>query len=77
MNTGAPWPDLDEAESRVRAMQTKLHQWAARQQDRPHQRHEHVESRMRWKSHVRFGERARETHLPEGRQGALVRLNTR
>ena len=28
MNTGAPWPDLDEAELRVRAMQTKLHQWA-------------------------------------------------
>lgn len=29
MNTGAPWPDLYEAESRVLAMQTKLHQWAA------------------------------------------------
>ena len=28
MNTGAPWPDLDEAEQRVRVMQTKLHQWA-------------------------------------------------
>lgn len=28
MNTGAPWPSLDEAESRVLAMQTKLHQWA-------------------------------------------------
>ncbi len=28
MNTGAPWPDLDEAESRVLTMQTKLHQWA-------------------------------------------------
>ena len=28
MNTGAPWPDLDEAEHRVRVMQTKLHQWA-------------------------------------------------
>ena len=28
MNTGAPWPDLDEAESRVLAMQTKLHQRA-------------------------------------------------
>ncbi len=28
MNTGAPWPDLDEAEPRVLAMQTKLHQWA-------------------------------------------------
>jgi RNA-directed DNA polymerase len=28
VNTGAPWPDLDEAELRVRAMQTKLHQWA-------------------------------------------------
>jgi RNA-directed DNA polymerase len=28
VNTGAPWPDLDEAESRVLAMQTKLHQWA-------------------------------------------------
>lgn len=29
MNTGAPWPDLDEAEQRVLVMQTKLHRWAA------------------------------------------------
>jgi RNA-directed DNA polymerase len=29
VNTGAPWPDLDEAEWRVLVMQTKLHQWAA------------------------------------------------
>ena len=28
MNTGDPWPDLDEAELRVHEMQTKLHQWA-------------------------------------------------
>jgi RNA-directed DNA polymerase len=28
VNTGAPWPDLDEAESRVLVMQSKLHQWA-------------------------------------------------
>ena len=28
MNTGAPWPDLVEAESRVRVMQLKLHQRA-------------------------------------------------
>jgi len=28
VNTGAPWPGLDEAEYRVHAMQTKLHQWA-------------------------------------------------
>ena len=28
MNTGAPWPGPDEAEHRVRVMQTKLHQWA-------------------------------------------------
>jgi len=28
VNTGAPWPDLDEAERRVLAMQTKLHRWA-------------------------------------------------
>ena len=28
MNTGALWPDLDEAESRVRVMQIKLRQWA-------------------------------------------------
>jgi RNA-directed DNA polymerase len=28
VNIGAPWPDLDEAERRVLAMQTKLHQWA-------------------------------------------------
>jgi RNA-directed DNA polymerase len=29
VNTGASWPDLAEAESRVHRMQTKLHQWAA------------------------------------------------
>jgi RNA-directed DNA polymerase len=29
VNTGASWPDLAEAESRVLVMQTKLHQWAA------------------------------------------------
>lgn len=28
MNTGALWPGQDEAESRVRGMQMKLHQWA-------------------------------------------------
>jgi RNA-directed DNA polymerase len=28
VNIGEPWPDLDEAEWRVRSMQTKLHQWA-------------------------------------------------
>ena len=28
MNTGAPWSSLEEAEPRVLAMQTKLHQWA-------------------------------------------------
>ena len=28
MNTGAPWPSLEEAEPRVLAMQTKLHRWA-------------------------------------------------
>ena len=43
MNTGAPWPDLSEAERRVRVMQTKLHQ----------QWNEHMESRMQWKLHVR------------------------
>ena len=30
MNTGAPWPAFKEAETRVHAMQTKLHQWAAK-----------------------------------------------
>ena len=34
MNTGAPWPGLDEAEPRVLAMQTKLHQWAISDPDR-------------------------------------------
>jgi RNA-directed DNA polymerase len=29
VNIGAPWPDLDEAERRVQATQTKLHRWAA------------------------------------------------
>ncbi|SHF00892.1 Transposase, partial [Ferrithrix thermotolerans DSM 19514] len=38
------------------------------------------ESRMRWKSHVRFGGRTRETHQRKRWQGALVRpylANTR
>ncbi len=34
MNIGAPWPDLAEAELRVLAMQTKLHQWAISDPDR-------------------------------------------
>jgi RNA-directed DNA polymerase len=34
VNIGAPWPDLDEAEWRVHAMQTKLHQWAVTDPDR-------------------------------------------
>ena len=34
MNIGAPWPDLEEAERRVLAMQTKLHQWAVSDPDR-------------------------------------------
>jgi RNA-directed DNA polymerase len=29
VNTGAPWPDLDEAERRVLNIQVKLHQWAS------------------------------------------------
>jgi len=34
VNTGARWPSLDEAEPRVLAMQTKLHQWAISDPDR-------------------------------------------
>ena len=34
MNIGAPWPALEEAESRVRGMQSKLHQWAVADPDR-------------------------------------------
>ncbi len=34
MNTGASWPSLKEAEPRVLAMQTKLHQWAVSDPDR-------------------------------------------
>jgi RNA-directed DNA polymerase len=34
VNIGAPWPDLDEAEQRVLAMQAKLHQWAHVDPDR-------------------------------------------
>ncbi len=30
MNTGASWPSLSEAETRVLAMQTKLHRWATK-----------------------------------------------
>jgi RNA-directed DNA polymerase len=28
VNTGEPWPDVDEAQVRVRRMQTRLHHWA-------------------------------------------------
>ncbi|HEX2418921.1 MAG TPA: group II intron reverse transcriptase/maturase [Micromonosporaceae bacterium] len=28
MNTGVPWPEVEEAEARVLRIQTKLHQWA-------------------------------------------------
>ena len=28
MNTGAPWPSLDEARARVLGIETKLHRWA-------------------------------------------------
>ena len=35
MNTDAPWPTLEEAESRVLGIQTKLHQWAT---DSPNRR---------------------------------------
>jgi RNA-directed DNA polymerase len=28
VNTGAPWPDADQAEARVLGIQTKLHRWA-------------------------------------------------
>ena len=34
MNTGAPWPDLYEAEQRVLKVQAKLHQWAIEGPDR-------------------------------------------
>lgn len=34
MNTGASWPDLFEAEARVRNIQAKLHQWATDDPDR-------------------------------------------
>ena len=34
MNTGTSWPSLTEAEPRVLAMQTKLHQWATSDPDR-------------------------------------------
>ncbi|MGA3216013.1 MAG: group II intron reverse transcriptase/maturase, partial [Acidimicrobiales bacterium] len=34
MNTGAPWPDLEQAEQRVLGIQTKLHQWATDSPDR-------------------------------------------
>jgi RNA-directed DNA polymerase len=34
VNTGAPWPDLEQAEQRVLGIQTKLHQWATDSPDR-------------------------------------------
>src|SRR6266511_142337 len=34
VNTAAPWPDLEEAESRVLHIQAKLHRWATGDPDR-------------------------------------------
>ena len=52
MNTGAPWPDLSEAERRGTCNANEAAPiW-----------NEHMESRMQWKLHVRFGGRAGETH---------------
>ncbi len=41
-----------------------------------HRRPEHVESRMQWKLHVRFGGRAGETHSSQDEKGASVRPYT-
>jgi hypothetical protein len=46
----------------------------ARHHQPPNQRPEHVESRMRLASHVRFGGRAGETEPPKGGHGAPARL---
>ena len=71
MNIGAPWPDLEEAEPRVREMQSKLHQWAVADPGRRvhTQPQEYGESRMRREPHVRFGGRAAETHPSKDGQG--------
>jgi RNA-directed DNA polymerase len=34
VNTDGPWPDLDEAWSRVLSIQAKLHRWATEESDR-------------------------------------------
>jgi len=34
VNTGAPWPSLDEARARVLGIQTKLHRWATEESGR-------------------------------------------
>ena len=52
MNTGAPWPDLVGGQEAGTCDTAWLNQ----------QWHEHMESRMQWKLHVRFGGRAGETH---------------
>ena len=75
MNIGAPWPDLEEAESRVRGMQSKLHQWAVATEP-PLIGTNTGESRMRRESHVRFGGRTAETHSLRDEQGAAVRPYT-
>jgi len=49
------------------------HHGRARYQDQPHRRHEHMESRMQRKLHVRFGGWAGETHQSKDSQGAPVR----
>lgn len=56
--TRSPWSATDTAASR-----SPPH---GRCRQCPLPRRDHVESRMRWKSHVRFGGRAGETHQPKG-----------
>ena len=72
MNTGAPFPSVEVAQGRILHFQRKLHVWASNDAERRFRDLWNLvepldvlmESRMRWKSHVRFGGRRRGDHRP-------------
>jgi hypothetical protein len=79
VNTGAPLPSVEVARGLVLHFQRKLHVWASNDAERRFRDLWNLvskppdvlmESRMRWKSHVRFGGRRRGNHPPKGRPGA-------
>ena len=75
------YPSKKALASVVGKVRTLTRRAVHRPESRPHgqappRRREHAESRMRWKSHVRFGRRAAETDQSKDRQRAAARPHT-